>query len=144
MHRFENVGHSVFRALAGNSQTVEGLPNAPIVAGFAEFVQARHLSLVALRVHFENGDGERAIFGVGIHTNYFTHVQINLALIAICRVRDLLWKKPLSMAGSTPPEFLECGGNNRTLAPRFDWSGLDEEGAAQRIDRVGNARSRLR
>src|SRR6476620_6289341 len=95
MDSFHKIGHRIFSAFHRNSEFVQCLTNSSVIARLAEFLQTLHLSLISLRVHFENGDRQGFLFSVGIHADDLTNASIDFTLVTISRVRDLALEETL-------------------------------------------------
>ena len=137
---FEEIGHGVLGALAGNAQAVEGLPDAAGVAGAAQLFQAGDLARVALRVHLEDGDGHRLAVGVGVDSDDLADALVDLLLVAIGGFGDLGLEEAFVDGGQHAAQLLDAAEVSVDLSLDAVRLGFDEEGAAQRVDGVGYAR----
>ena len=115
---FHDVRHGVLCAQAGDAESIQRLTHPPIVACLADFVQAGYLSLISIRVHFQNWNGERLIFGVGIHAHdladrlYLSRVDSDMPHLRSRPGRILFrWQ------GSRRPILQFCGSNHTPAFP---------------------------
>ena len=83
MHSIHDIWHRIFRALAGDAQLIQSLAYTAIVARLADLLEPRNLPLVPLWIHLEQGDGQRLVFSIGVHTNDLAVTCVNFALITI-------------------------------------------------------------
>ncbi len=115
-------------------------PTRPLSRVRAQLLQAAHLALIALRIHFQDGDGQRFLFGIGIHADDPADALVDLALIAIGRIGDLALEESLFDGGDHAAQLLDAA--EVVVGLLLDAVGLrlDEEAAAERIDRVRHAR----
>src|SRR6185503_12363834 len=96
------IRHCILGAFHRNSEFIQRLTNTSVIARFAEFFQTLHLSLIPLRVHFEDGDCQWFLFGVGIHTDDLTNALVDFTLVMISRVCDLALEESLYKRRNVP------------------------------------------
>src|SRR5688500_10488328 len=95
MDGFHKIWHGVLRAFQGDAESIECLPDASVIARLTEFTQAPHLPVVALRIHFKDGNGQWFLLGVGVHTHDLADALVDLALITVGGIRDLALEESL-------------------------------------------------
>src|SRR5687767_12890084 len=111
-----------------------------IITCLAEVNQALHLPAVALRIHFKNGNGEWFLFSIGIHTYDLADALINLALIAIRRVRDLAFEESHLDSGNDSTQIFDPLKIIVCLLFHSVSHCFNEEAASEWIDRVRHSR----
>ena len=99
--------HRVLRALAGDAQPIQSLPDGPGVAGAAQRLQACVLPFQAGGIHLEQRDGVGFAVVVGVDPDDGALAPIDFTLVAVGRVGDLTLEESGADRWDDAPQLLD-------------------------------------
>src|SRR3990172_5809926 len=140
-HGLDRLRHEILVALRSPPQLLEALRDGRLVAGRSEGGELADLALLGLGVDAVELEGESVLAGVAVRIDADDHPLAALlrALEVVGRVGDLLLGPARLDAGDRAPELVDLLEHRARLALDLVGQGLDREGAAERVDRRGDA-----